>query len=52
MVTTRLVQWKEDKYFGKLGVMDSDPERRMNQDEGRFLRYKEMSSAGFSWRLG
>lgn len=39
---------EEDKYFGKLGVMDADPERRMNQDEGKFLRYKEMSAGGLA----
>ena len=39
---------EEDNYFGKLGAMDADPERRMNQAEGKFLRYKEMSSSGLA----
>jgi hypothetical protein len=39
---------EENKYFGKLGVMDSDAKRRMNQEEEKFLRYKEMSSGGLA----
>ena len=39
---------EEDNYFGKFGVRDGDPTRRMAPDQSQFLSSKLMSAAGIA----
>ena len=38
----------EESYFGKFGVLDGSPEKRIISDEQQFLRAKYMSSGGLA----